>query len=139
MILAVPILIAVALFLGWALVSLTIAALPLFAGVTAGLLVASWSGSLIAGLLTGLLVAIILAGLGPIAFSRARSPISRLAIGLAFAAPASIAAYHAAVGLLGHFVGSAPREMLAAVIAFVIGAAAWRRLSDDAQPVRTDR
>lgn len=133
MILAVPILIFVALFLGWALVSLAVAALPLFAGLTAGLVVARWSGSPVAGLLTGLLVTIILAGIGPIAFAQTRSPKARLAIGLAFAAPASIAAYHAAAGLLGHFVGSAPREMLAAVIAFVIGAIAWRRLSDDAR------
>jgi hypothetical protein len=138
MILAVPILIAVALFLGWALISLTVAALPLFAGVTAGLLVLGWSGSIVAGLLASILVAVAVAGIGPIAFAQARSPIARLAIGMAFAAPAALAAHHATMGLLGQLVGSASREMLAVMAALVIGVMAWRRLGDAARRATID-
>ena len=85
MILAVPILIAVSLFLGWLLVALAINALPLFSGVSAGLLVLARSGSIAEGLIAGALVGIAAATIGPVAFSRARSPMLRLLIVLAFA------------------------------------------------------
>ncbi|MFA6114216.1 MAG: hypothetical protein WC729_09485 [Sphingomonas sp.] len=132
MILAVPILIAVSLFLGWALVSLAVNALPLFSGVSAGLLVLGWSGSAAGGLIAGLRVGIAVAMVGPIAFSRARSPMLRLSIGLIFAAPAAVAAYHAVSGLFDHVVGTAPRETLAFAAAFLVGMAAWRRFTDRA-------
>ena len=132
MIFAIPILIAVCLFLGWALVTLTVNALPLFSGVSAGLLVLGWGSSVSGGLVAGLVVGIAVATVGPVAFSQARSPVLRLSIGLIFAAPAAAAAYHAVLGLFGHFVAAAPREILAFAAAFLVGMAAWRRLTDRA-------
>jgi hypothetical protein len=129
---AVPILIAVSLFLGWALVTLSVNALPLFSGVSAGLLVLGWSGSATGGLIAGLVVGIAVATIGPIAFSRARSSILRLSIGLIFAAPAAAAAYHAVLGLFGHFVATAPRDILAFAAALLVGMTAWRRFTDRA-------
>jgi hypothetical protein len=128
MILAVPILIAVTLFLGWALVSLTLNAFPLFSGVSAGLLILGWGGSIAAALLIGLSVGLAVAIMGRIAFSRARSPMARLSVGLAFVAPAAFAAHHAVTGLFGHVVGVGPREILALGAAFLVGSAAWRHL-----------
>jgi hypothetical protein len=132
-ILAVPILIAVSLFLGWVLVVLAVNALPLFSGVSAGLLVLGWSGSIAEGLMAGVLVGIAVATIGPIIFSRARSPLLRLLIVLVFAGPAAAAAYHAALGLLGHLIASGPpRDAMALVAAFLVGSAAWRRFADRA-------
>jgi len=129
-ILAVPILIAVSLFLGWVLVVLAINALPLFSGVSAGLLVLGWSGSVAEGLIAGVFVGIVVATIGPVAFSRARSPLLRLLIVLAFAGPAAAAAYHAALGLFGHLVAhGAACDALALVAAFLVGSAAWRRFA----------
>jgi hypothetical protein len=138
MILAVPILVAVALFMGWALVSLTVNALPLFAGVSAGFLMLAWSGNIAAALITGLSVGLAVAVTGRIAFSRARSPMVRLSVGLAFAAPAVFAAHHAVTGLFGHVVGVAPSEMLALGVAVLVGSAALRRLIE-ADPVPVER
>jgi len=133
MIFAVPILIAAALFLCWALISLTIAALPLFSGVSMAALVLDEGGSLGIAILTGVLVAVAVAKVGPFAFSRAGSPWARLAIGFAFAAPAALAAHHAAAGLLGHLVGIAARQILAVLVAIVVAMVAWRRLAEDAR------
>ena len=133
MIFAVAILIAVSLFLGWVLVVLAVNALPLFSGVSAGLLVLGSSGSIAEGLIAGVLVGIAVATIGPIIFSRARSPLLRLLIVLVFAGPAAAAAYHAALGLLGHLIASGPpRDALALVAAFLAGSAAWRRFADRA-------
>ncbi|MDH7972461.1 hypothetical protein QH494_09725 [Sphingomonas sp. AR_OL41] len=133
MILAVPILIAASLFLGWVLVALAVNALPLFSGISAGLLVLGWTGSAAEGLIAGALVGIAIATIGPVIFSRARSPMLRLIVVLAFAGPAAAAAYHAALGLLGHLIASGPpRDALALVAAFLVGFAAWRRFTDRA-------
>lgn len=133
MILAIPILIAVSLFLGWVLVALAVNALPLFSGVSAGLLVLDWRGSVAEGLIAGVLVGIVVATIGPVAFSRARSPMLRLLIVLAFAGPAAAAAYHAALGLFSHLAAhGAACDALALVAAFLVGSSAWRRFTDRA-------
>jgi hypothetical protein len=133
MILAVPILIAVSLFLGWLLVALAINALPLFSGISAGLFVLGWSGSIAEGLIAGTLVGIAVAKIGPVFFSRTGSPALRLIIVLAFTGPAAAAAYQATQGLFGHLIApGAPRDALALAAAFLVGAAAWRRFVDHA-------
>jgi hypothetical protein len=130
---AVPILIAVTLFLGWMLVTLAINALLLFSGISAGLLVLGWSHSIADALIVGALVGIAVATIGPVAFSRTQSPMLRLVIIIAFAAPAAAAAHSAVLGLLGHVIApSAPRELLAMAAAIIVGLAAWRRFIDHA-------
>ena len=137
MILAIPILIAVSLFLGWLLVSLVMNALPLFSGVYAGLLVLGWSGSIAEGLFAGILVGIAVATIGPVAFSRARLPMLRLLIVSAFTGPAAAAAYHASEGLSDHLVASGTlREALALAAALLVGFAAWRRFTERADRLR---
>jgi hypothetical protein len=134
MILAVPILIAVSLFLGWALFVLAVNALPLFSGVSAGLLVFGWSESIAGGLIAGLAVSATVALIGPVAFSRARSQMSRLAILVAFAGPAAAAAYDAVLGLSGHLgTSGAVRTISAVAAAFLVGTAAWRRFAASAE------
>ena len=133
MILAVPILIAVSLFLGWMLVTLAVNALPLFSGISAGLFVLGWSHSIADAFVAGAFVGVAVATIGPVAFSRARSPMLRLVIVIAFAAPAAAAARSAALGLLGHVITpAAPRELLALAAAIIVGLAAWRRFIDHA-------
>lgn len=137
MILAVPILIAVSLFLGWLFVALAINALPLFSGVSTALLVLGWTGSIAEGLVAGALVGLAVATIGPVTFSRARPPMLRLLIVLAFAGPAAAAAYHAALGLFGHLIAhGGARQALALAAAFLVGSAAWRRFTDRADRLR---
>lgn len=131
MILAVPILIAVSLFLGWTLIRLAVNALPLFAG--AAILFAflqsgnSVGVALAAGLLAGLAVVVV----GSIAYGRARSATLRLILALTFGIPAAVAAWYAVQGIAGHVVTAGEgRNGVACVIAIVVGGMAWRRLAE---------
>jgi len=130
MIVAVPILIAVSFFLGWCLVKLTIHALPLFAAVmTVSLLLrAEWSvESAVAGAVAFALL-IVLGGRSLAAQSNI--PVLRAGVLIAFAAPASFAAYHAVLGLTAIVMASDVwRTIWALVAALVVGAAAWREVA----------
>lgn len=133
MILAVPILIAVSLFLGWLLVKLAINALPLFAGVATSFAVFRATDSVGAAVSVGLLVAFAIAALGPFAFGAARSSSGRVVLGLMFAIPAAITAWYAALGITGHvMMAGAGHNAVALLVAFLVGAVAWRRLAERA-------
>jgi hypothetical protein len=117
-------------FLSWLLFTLATYALPVFVGLEIGI-VAFHSG---AGYL-GALAAALIAGsatftLGKLAFSRARSPFIRAAIGLLFSVPASFVGYYATLDLarLG-----TPSEAwcvaLAVIGAVVVGTTAWCRVT----------
>jgi hypothetical protein len=137
MILAVPILIAVAIFLGWALVTLTVHALPLFAGASIAMVVLRAGGGPTEAVACGAGAALAVAALGRFAFGASRSPAVRALIALAFAAPAAIAAYHAALGVSALVDASgAWRSPAALMIAFLIGAAAWRGIASTASGYR---
>lgn len=139
MILAVPILIAVTLFLGWALVKLTVHALPLFAGVSVTMVVLRAGGGSIEAVACGAGAALAVATLGRLAFGTSRSPSVRALIALAFAAPAALAAYHAALGVSALVVSSgAWRTPAALIIAFLVGAAAWRGIAASASGSRLE-
>ena len=99
MIVAVPILIAVSFFLGWCLIKLTIHALPLFAAVmTTSLL--SRAGLTVGPTIAGGAICALLIGMGGKALAApSNTPALRAGVLLAFAAPASFAAYHAVLGL----------------------------------------
>jgi hypothetical protein len=127
MIFAVPILIAVTVFLGWLLVKLTIHALPIFAGVTAAVFAQQASAGPVTAIAVGMFAAIVIAAIGRAAFERAGSPALRLAVPLAFAMPAWIAAYHAALGLSALVMPDGFwHAAITMVAASLIGAAAWR-------------
>jgi hypothetical protein len=67
---------------------------------------------------------------GQIAFATVRSPILRAAIGLLFAVPATIAGYHATLGLAQIGVPAEGwREAFAIVGAILVGGTAWVRVT----------
>lgn len=137
MFLAIPILIFAALLLGWLLVKLTVHALPLFAAVLVFLFLHHLAVGMVAALVTGALTGVAVAAIGRTSFQRARSPAGRLAIPLVFAAPASIAAYHAASGLSSVLVSSGAWHVgMSMVSALLVGTAAWRGIASDRAPSR---
>lgn len=79
-------------FFCWLLFTLTIYALPIFAAFHGG---AGVLGALVGGAAAG--IATLIAG--QLAFAATRSIIIRAAVALLFAVPASVAGYHATLGL----------------------------------------
>ncbi len=79
----------------------------------------------------GAIIVAVLAGaatlaIGQIAFATVRSPLLRTAIGLLYAVPATIAGYHATLGLAHIGVPAESwREAFAVVGAILIGGTAW--------------
>jgi hypothetical protein len=86
-------------YLCWLIFALAVYALPLFAGVTAGLAAYHSGSGPIAAIAVGAIVSVIVLLAGQIAFRTLRSTPVRAAIALVFAVPAAIAGYHAAHGL----------------------------------------
>jgi hypothetical protein len=86
-------------YLCWLLFALGVYALPLFAGVTAGLVTYHSGSGPIGAIIVGLIASTISLIAGQIAFITLRSPFIRAGIALLFVVPAAIAGYHAALGL----------------------------------------
>ena len=73
--------------------------------------------------------------IGQIAFATARTPLVRAVIALLYAAPATIAGYHATLGLALVAVPSEGwREAFAVVGAILVGATAFARMSSFVPP-----
>jgi hypothetical protein len=114
----------------WLLFTLAVYALPFFAGMNAGLAVFHSGSGII-----GALVVVVLAGgatlaAGQIVFATVRTPLLRAVSGLLYAVPATIAGYHATLGLAQIGVPSeAWREAVAVVGAVLVGGTAWARMS----------
>jgi len=131
MILAVPILIAVSLFLGWVLIRLAVNALPLFAGTAVAFALLQTSNSVGVPLIAGLLASLAIVVFGPIAYGHARSGTLRVILALTFAVPAAFAAWHSVHGISGYAVTAGRgRDAVAYVIAILVGGMAWRRLAE---------
>lgn len=130
MIVAVPILIAVSFFLGWCLVKLTIHALPLFAAVMTTSLLSHAGLTIGPAIVGGALCALFIVMGGRALAAPSNSPTLRAGVPLAFAAPASFAAYHAVLGLTAIVMSSdASRTIWAMVAAHIVGAASWREVA----------
>jgi hypothetical protein len=117
-------------FLGWLLFALAVHALPTFVGLSAGFAAYS-SGS---GEIGAIVVGVIAAGLtfvaAHIAVATFRSPLIRSAIAMLFAVPASMAGYHAVLGLARLVVPAELWQQAFALIgALAAGGAAWARLA----------
>jgi 4-amino-4-deoxy-L-arabinose transferase-like glycosyltransferase len=68
--------------------------------------------------------------IGQVAFAMINSPLIRAAIALLYAVPATIAGYHATLGLAHIGVPSeAWREVFAVIGAVLVGGTAWARMS----------
>jgi hypothetical protein len=117
-------------FFCWLLFALAVHALPVFAGVTAG--VAALHGG--AGVVGTILVTLISGAgalfAGQIAFAATRSRLFRATVAVSFATPAALAGYHVALGI-GEMSASSPiwREAFALIGAIIVGGTAWGRIA----------
>lgn len=117
-------------FICWLLFSLAVYALPFFAAMTAGLWAYGTGAGVLGAFAVGLLAGVATLVAGQILFGVVRSTIVRLALALAFAAPAAIAGYHAILGLSAIGVPSeALQQVFAMIGATVIGFTAAARLT----------
>ena len=116
-------------YLCWLLFALAVYALPLFAGVTAGLATYHSGSGPIGAIIVGLIASSVTLVLGQIAFTTLRSPLIRAVIALLFVVPAAIAGYHAALGL-AHIGIPADgwRQAVAVAGAIIVAATAWARM-----------
>ena len=105
-------------FICWLLFSLAVYALQFFAAMAAGVWAYGTGAGVLGAVAVGLLAGVATLVAGQILFGAVRSTVVRLALALAFAAPAAIAGYHAILGLSALAI---PSEIWCQVFA-VIGA-----------------
>ena len=117
-------------YLCWLIFALAVNALPLFAGVTAGLAAYQSNSGPIAAIAVAAIVSVIVLLAGQIAFRTLRSTTVRAVIALLFAVPAAVAGYHAALGL-AHIVVPIEgwRQTMAIAGAIMVATIAWARIS----------
>jgi len=123
--------IIVAVFLICALLfRLSIHALPLFVAFLAGSVTYRSGAGIVASLAAAAIAAIILLAATQLVMAHAKSDVTRAAIGVVFAAPASVAGYHAVHGIaIATMPPSAWQLVLSLVGAAVIAAASWTQWS----------
>jgi hypothetical protein len=121
-------------YLCWLLFALAVYALPLFAGVTAGLAIYHTGSGPIGAIIVGLIAGTITLFVGQIALMTLRSPFIRAGIALLFAVPAAIAGYYATLGV-AHICILA-RALIGAII---VAATAWTRMTSLARLVEVPR
>ena len=117
-------------YLCWLLFALAVYALPVFAGVTAGLAAYHSDSGPIAAIIVGAIASGLTLIAGQVAFARLRSPLIRAALALLFAVPAAVAGYHAARGLAQIAIpADGWRDAIAFAGAAVVAATAWMRIA----------
>jgi hypothetical protein len=127
-------------FFCWLLFTLAIYALPFFAGLTGGLAAFQGGAGVLGALVVGAAAGIATLIAGQLAFAATRSIIIRAGVALLFAVPASVAGYHATLGLAEIGMPSQGwREAFAVIGAIVVGGMAWGRMTLFASPLRADR
>jgi hypothetical protein len=127
-------------FLCWLLFTLAVFAMPVFAGVTAGIWAyntgAGWLGAIVLGAVASALTF----GIGQLLLLLVRPLWARIVVALAFVAPAAIAGYHAAHGIVKHTMPSEGWQVAFSVVgAIAIGVTALVRLAAMATPGATDQ
>ncbi|MBW0150807.1 MAG: hypothetical protein U1A07_07770 [Phenylobacterium sp.] len=114
----------------WLLFNLAAFALPLFAGVSVGLIAMDAGAGPLGGIFVGLLVGASTLVAGQLVFTLAPSIPVRLAVAALFAAPAALAGYHATLGLAAMAIPTEGwRQAFAIIGGLVIGFTALARLS----------
>jgi hypothetical protein len=117
-------------FFCWLLFTLAVYALPFLAGLTAGLAAFQSGAGFIGALVVGLLIGSSVLAIGQMIFATVRAPLIRLLIGLVYAAPATIAAYHLCFALSGIGVPAGDwQPVFAAAGAAVVGLTAFARMA----------
>jgi hypothetical protein len=118
-----------AILIGALLVRLAVHALPLCCAFLAGQAVHASGSGLVAAIAAGALAAIATLALAQILIALAKSPLARIAIGLAFALPAGAAGYFAMRGIADATMpASIWQQLLPIIAAIAIAAASWTRL-----------
>src|SRR3546814_9236438 len=84
----------------WLLFTLAVFALPLFAGVGAGMWAYDTGAGWLGGFVVGAVAAGLTYGIGQLLLAFVRPLWLRIAIALAFVAPAALAGYHATHGIV---------------------------------------
>jgi uncharacterized membrane protein len=115
----------------WAVFKMTVYAVPAFVGISAGFFAERTGAGVGGAVLVGLLAAGLTLGLAQRLFAMTQGR-ARLAVALAFAAPAAFAGYHGAIGLTDSVESGIWRQLLAIAGAAVVGFTAATRLSDGA-------
>lgn len=117
-------------FFCWLLFTLAVYALPFFVGLTAGLAAFHGGSGVIGALIVGGLAGGATLAIGQLAFATVRTPLIRAAIALLYAVPATIAGYHATLGLAHVGLPSEGwRQGFAVFGALLIGATAFMRMT----------
>lgn len=118
-----------AILIGALLVRLAVHALPVCCAFLAGQAVHASGAGLVAVIAAGAPAAIATLALGQILLALAKSPLARIAVGLAFALPAGAAGYFAMRGIADVAMpASIWQQMLPIIVAIAIAAASWTRL-----------
>lgn len=124
-------LIIVAVFLCCALLfRLSIYALPLFVAILAGSTTYRSDSGIIAALAAAAIAAIILLAVAQLVLAFAKSDLTRAAVGVAFAAPAAVAGYHAVHGIAAATMPPSAWQLVVSLLgAAIIAAASWTQWS----------
>jgi hypothetical protein len=121
---------AATILIGALLVRLAVHALPVCCAFLAGQAVHANGAGLVAAIAAGTLAAIATLALGQILLALAKSPLARIAVGLAFALPAGAAGYFAMRGIAqAAMPASIWQHILPIVAAIAIAAVSWTRLN----------
>jgi hypothetical protein len=109
---------------------LSIYALPLFVAFLAGSATYRGGSGIVAALAAAAIAAIILLAVAQLALAFAKSDLTRAVVGVAFAAPAAVAGYHAVHGIAAATMPpSAWQSVLSLLGAAIIAAASWTQWS----------
>jgi len=124
-------LIIVAVFLCCALLfRLSIYALPLFVAFLAGSATYRGGSGIVTALAAAAIAAIILLAVAQIALAFAKSDLTRAVVGIAFAAPAAVAGYHAVHGIAAATMPPSTWQFVVSLLgAAIIAAASWTQWS----------
>ena len=111
------------------LIALTIYALPFYVGLTGGIWVHSNGTGVIgtgaAAIMAGIATLVIL----HILIATVHSPVLRAGLGLAFAAPAAFAAYHAVHGIMANAMPVSTWSLSLSLLgAAIVGTVAWLQI-----------
>lgn len=119
----------------WLLFTLAVFALPLFAGVAAGIWAYESGAGWLGGFIVGAIAAALTYGAGQLLLVFARPPWLRIAVALAFVTPAALAGYHATHGIVKHTMPSETWQIVFSVIgAVAVGVTALLKMTTMATP-----
>lgn len=118
-----------AILIGALLVRLAVHALPVCCAFLAGQVVHASGAGLVVAIAAGAVAAIATLALAQFLLALAKSPLARIAVGVAFALPAGAAGYFAMRGIAGATMPvSIWQHILPIIAAIAIAALSWTRL-----------